>query len=95
MTEEELDFYVNYIIANKNIVSTLEERILQSKEALELKEAYNKGKEEVTFKEIEQYSNHKLNAKLLMGIYLLEDYGFRFIKFDFAQKLAKFKLFCN
>ena len=46
MTEEELDFYVNYIMTNKNIVSTLEERILQSKEALELKEAYNKGKEE-------------------------------------------------
>ena len=46
MTEEELDFYVNYIMSNKNIVSTLEERILQSKEALELKEAYNKGKEE-------------------------------------------------
>ena len=91
--ENVLRFFINLI--NPNLLDFTLENEAYSNLAKYLLVAYNEGKEEVTFKEIEQYSNHKLNAKLLMGIYLLEDYGFRFIKFDFAQKLAKFKLFCN
>lgn len=91
--ENVLRFFINLI--NQNLLDFTLENEAYSNLAKYLLVAYNEGKEEVTFKEIEQYSNHKLDAKLLMGIYLLEDYGFRFIKFDFAQKLAKFKLFCN
>ena len=91
--ENILRFFINLI--NPNLLDFTLENEAYSNLAKYLLVAYNEGKEEVTFKEIEQYSNHKLDAKLLMGIYLLEDYGFRFIKFDFAQKLAKFKLFCN
>ena len=91
--ENILRFFINSI--NPNLLDFTLEKEAYSNLAKHLLIVYNEGKEEVTFKEIEQYSNHKLDAKLLMGIYLLEDYGFRFIKFDFAQKLAKFKLFCN
>lgn len=91
--ENILRFFINLI--NPNLLDFTLENEAYSNLAKYLLVAYNEGKEEVTFKEIEQYSNHELDAKLLMGIYLLEDYGFRFIKFDFAQKLAKFKLFCN
>lgn len=91
--ENILRFFINLI--NPNLLDFTLEKEAYSNLAKYLLVAYNEGKEEVTFKEIEQYSNHKLDAKLLMGIYLLEDYGFRFIKFDFTQKLAKFKLFCN
>ena len=88
-----LRFFINLIDPNL-LDFTLEKEAYADLSGYLLK-AFNEGKEEVTFKEIEQYSNHKLDAKLLMGIYLLEDYGFCFIKFDFTQKLAKFKLFCN
>ena len=91
--ENVLRFFINLI--NPNLLDFTFEKEAYSDLAQYLLKAFNEGKEEVTFKEIEQYSNHQLDAKLLMGIYLLEDYGFRFIKFDFAQKLAKFKLFCN
>lgn len=91
--ENVLRFFINLI--NQNLLDFTLENEAYSNLAKYLLVAYNEGKEEVTFKEIEQYSNHKLDAKLLIGIYLLEDYGFRFIKFDFAQKLAKFKLFYN
>lgn len=91
--ENVLRFFINLI--NPNLLDFTLEKEAYSDLAQYLLVAYNEGKEEVTFKEIEQYSNHKLDAKLLMGIYLLEDYGFRFIKFDFTQKITKFKLFCN
>ena len=91
--ENILRFFINLI--NPNLLDFAIENEAYSNLAKHLLITYNEGKEEVTFKEIEQYSHHKLDAKLLMGIYLLEDYGFRFIKFDFTQKLAKFKLFCN
>ena len=91
--ENILRFFINLI--NPNLLDFTLENEAYSNLAKYLLVAYNEGKEEVTFKEIEHYSRHKLDAKLMMGIYLLEDYGFRFIKFDFTQKLAKFKLFCN
>lgn len=43
MTEEELERYLDYILSNKDIVKSLEEKILNSKEAKELKEAFKKA----------------------------------------------------
>ena len=88
-----LRFFINLI--DPNLLDFTLEKEAYADLSRYLLKAFNEGKEEVTFKEIEQYSHHKLDAKLLMSIYLLKDYGFKFIKFDFTQKLAKFKLFCN